>query len=154
MGGMPARASRILIVDDQPVFRSAARTLLAARGYTVVGEADCARSALEAADRLAPDGVLLDVCLGAECGLDVAHALTGAQPSLAVVLRLRRSARTRARNGCARCGARAFVLQVRARRHGSLRLLALSRVGASPDPGDAVRPRRRSTLRGSCAPAE
>ena len=83
---MPRHDSRILIVDDNPSFRSAVRELLAARGYTVVGEADCGRSALEAAARLAPDGVLLDVHLGEECGVDVARVLTGAQPSLDVVL--------------------------------------------------------------------
>jgi DNA-binding NarL/FixJ family response regulator len=80
------RASRILIVDDHPLFRSVARTLLASRGYIVVGEAGDARSALEAAERLAPDGVLLDVRLGPECGIELARALTGAQPSLVVVL--------------------------------------------------------------------
>lgn len=107
---MPRHDSRILIVDDNPSFRSAVRELLAARGYTVVGEADCGRNALEAAARLAPDGVLLDVHLGEECGVDLARALTGAQPSLDVVLvsadppgadtqRLRT------------CGARGFVLK-------------------------------------------
>ena len=83
---MPRHDSRILIVDDNPSFRSAARELLAARGYTVVGEAGCGRSALEAAARLAPDGVLLDVNLGEDCGVDVARVLTDAQPALDVVL--------------------------------------------------------------------
>ena len=76
-----------------------------------MGEADCARNALDAAARLAPDGVLLDVCLGAECGLDVAHALTGAQPSAGRRARLRRPARRRARNGCATAARAAFVLK-------------------------------------------
>ncbi len=110
MDEMPARASRILIVDDQPVFRQVARMLLVARGYTVVGEAGCASDALYAAERLAPDGVMLDVCLGEESGLDVAEALTSAQPSMTVVLVSADPPDT-----CAQrldsCGARAFVLK-------------------------------------------
>src|SRR5215217_2768548 len=85
-GGVPTRAPRILIVDDHPLFRSVARSLLTARGYVVVGEADDARTAVQAAERLAPDGVLLDVRLGADCGLDVARALTDREPSPVVVL--------------------------------------------------------------------
>ena len=43
-------------------------------------------SALEAVGRWAPDAVLLDVCLGEESGFDVARALTGMRPELAVLL--------------------------------------------------------------------
>ena len=110
MGGMPPRASRILIVDDHPLFRSAAREVLTARGYSVVGEADCARNTYEAVARLAPDGVLLDVCLGAESGLDVAHTLTRARPTLAVLLVSVDPVDASARR-LRECGARAFLLK-------------------------------------------
>jgi DNA-binding NarL/FixJ family response regulator len=106
----PPRPLRFLIVDDQPVFRCVARVLLAARGHEVVGEADCAAGALDAVARLAPDMVLLDVCLGAECGFEVAHALTQAQPGVAVVLVSSdwpRACAERLHN----CGARGFVLK-------------------------------------------
>jgi DNA-binding NarL/FixJ family response regulator len=53
---------RVLIIDDQPVFRRAARELLEARGYSVVGEAGCAAAALEGAKQLEPDAVLLVSC--------------------------------------------------------------------------------------------
>jgi DNA-binding NarL/FixJ family response regulator len=79
-------ALRVLIVDDQPVFRRAARTLLRARGYVVVGEADCAAAALEAVDELAPDAILLDIRLGDESGFEVARALTRFDPDVAVLL--------------------------------------------------------------------
>jgi DNA-binding NarL/FixJ family response regulator len=104
---VPARPPRILIVDDQPVFRQAARAMLTARGYAVVGEAGCARGALEAAARLAPDGVLLDLCLGADSGLDVARALVREQPGLAVVLVSADRPDAQPRT----CGARGFVLK-------------------------------------------
>jgi PleD family two-component response regulator len=57
-GLLPAR---VLIVDDAPVFRQVARELLERRGYTVVGEAGSAASAVDAVEWLAPDAVLLDV---------------------------------------------------------------------------------------------
>ncbi len=110
MGGVPEHAARILIVDDHPLFRSVARTLLASRGYTVVGEADCARGALAAAARLAPDGVLLDVRLGAECGIALARALIAARPSLEVVLVSADPPDAYAQR-VRTCGARAFVLK-------------------------------------------
>ena len=78
--------TRVLIVDDQPVFRMVARALLEARGYVVVGEAGCAASAREAVERLSPDAVLLDIGLGDDSGHEVARALTRLDPAPAVLL--------------------------------------------------------------------
>ena len=101
---------RVLIVDDQPAFRGMARRVLEWRGYVVAGEAGCADSAIAAAERLAPDAVLLDVCLGAASGFDVACTLTQARPELAVLL-----VSTRDYCQCQPlvrgCGARGFVLK-------------------------------------------
>ena len=58
----PARVS-VLIVDDAAAVRNAERVLLERRGYSVVGEADCAASALNYVKCLAPDAVLLDINL-------------------------------------------------------------------------------------------
>jgi DNA-binding NarL/FixJ family response regulator len=76
----------VLIVDDEPSFRRAARALLEWRGYVIVGEAGCATSAVALAERPAPDAVLLDVRLGDDSGLDVARMLTRAWPRPAVLL--------------------------------------------------------------------
>jgi DNA-binding NarL/FixJ family response regulator len=78
--------ARVLIVDDAPVFREAARELLELRGYTVVGEADSAASAMDAVERLAPDAVLVDVRLPDGDGFELSAALTQAHPELAVLL--------------------------------------------------------------------
>ena len=110
MVGMPS--TRVLIVDDQPVFRRVARDLLKARGYVVVAEADGADTAMEALRRLAPDAVLLDVCLGEESGYDVARALTGAAPDVAVLL-VSADERWVCRESVRECGARGFVLKSR-----------------------------------------
>lgn len=53
----------LLIVDDHAGFRTAVRRLLEADGFTVVGEAEGAESALPAVAVLLPDVVLLDVAL-------------------------------------------------------------------------------------------
>ena len=49
-------APRVLVVDDQPSFRDAARYLLERRGYIVVAQAGCAASALDAVVQFAPPG--------------------------------------------------------------------------------------------------
>src|SRR4051794_26037603 len=48
----------ILVVDDDSTFRGLARRILTALGLAVVGEADTAKAAIEAAAALRPDAVL------------------------------------------------------------------------------------------------
>jgi DNA-binding NarL/FixJ family response regulator len=79
-------APRVLVVDDQPAFRNAARQLLERRGYAVVAEASCAATALDAVERSAPQAVLLDVRLGDDDGFEVCRRLTRARPELAVLV--------------------------------------------------------------------
>ena len=67
----PAMRPRLLIVDDHAGFRASARRLLEAEGFTVVGEADGARSALPAVVALSPDVVLVDIALPDGDGFDV-----------------------------------------------------------------------------------
>ena len=98
----------MLIVDDQAGFRRAARSLLEARGYDVVGEAGCAGTALEAVERHAPHAVLLDVRLGSDDGFAVCGALTRAHPGLAVLL-ASDSDYEHSQELLARAGARGFV---------------------------------------------
>jgi DNA-binding NarL/FixJ family response regulator len=77
---------RVVIVDDHPSFRRAARQLFGALGFAVLGEADCGAAAHALVRHCAPDLVVLDVLLGDECGFDVARALMDAHPWLTVVL--------------------------------------------------------------------
>jgi DNA-binding NarL/FixJ family response regulator len=85
-------STSVLIVDDHASFRKFARRVLEDAGFTVVGEAaDCA-AALDAAERLRPDVVLLDVLLPDGSGLDVAGALDRGGDAPAVVLTSSRSA--------------------------------------------------------------
>jgi DNA-binding NarL/FixJ family response regulator len=68
-------AETVLIVDDHPGFRAAARQLLELEGYEVVGEAEDGLSAIEAARALRPDFILLDVQLPDVDGFEVAERL-------------------------------------------------------------------------------
>ena len=101
-------APRVLIVDHHPSFRRAARELLAARGFAVVGETECGAAARTLVEQIRPNLVIVDVRLGAECGYDLARSLTDVHPSLAVVL-VSANADLGDPAHVAECGARAFV---------------------------------------------
>ena len=79
-------AARVLIVDDHPAFRAAARRLLELEGYDVVGEAEDGLSAIAAARELRPDFILLDVQLPDLDGFEVCQQLSGDENPPAVVL--------------------------------------------------------------------
>jgi DNA-binding NarL/FixJ family response regulator len=98
----------VLIVDDHPSFRASARTLLEAEGYDVVGEAENGETAVEAAERLRPDLVLLDVQLPGIDGFRVADRLRKLEDPPIVILT---SSRDRADYGpcVGMCGAHGFV---------------------------------------------
>jgi DNA-binding NarL/FixJ family response regulator len=66
---------RCLIVDDNRPFLDAARALLEEEGMTVAGIASTGAEALQQAEALRPDVVLLDIGLGEESGFDVAELL-------------------------------------------------------------------------------
>ena len=81
----------VLIVDDHPAFRSAARALLQAAGFDVVGDAADGLSALEAVSRLLPEIVLLDIQLPDLDGFSVAKQLASGTAPPAIVLTSSRS---------------------------------------------------------------
>jgi DNA-binding NarL/FixJ family response regulator len=83
----------VLIVDDHPTFRRFARRLLEEAGFTVTGEASDGAAAVEAARKLRPEAILLDVLLPDRSGLDVAAELAAMNEAPAVVLTSSRSAR-------------------------------------------------------------
>ena len=66
----------VLVVDDDPEFRELAGRLLAACGLNMVGEADSVAAALDAAARLEPSAILLDVELPDGDGVTLARELS------------------------------------------------------------------------------
>ncbi|MDA0185257.1 response regulator transcription factor [Solirubrobacter phytolaccae] len=79
-------ATTVLIVDDHSAFRSRAKRMLEAEGFEVVGEAGDGASGVDAAQRLSPDVVLLDLQLPDITGFEVAEAIAARPPSPAVVI--------------------------------------------------------------------
>jgi DNA-binding NarL/FixJ family response regulator len=99
----------ILIVDDHPSFRGMARAILESEGFQVVGEAADGASAIETAQALNPDVILLDVQLPDIDGFEVASRLTshnGSSPAIVIT-----SSRDAADFGSLieRSGARGFI---------------------------------------------
>ena len=76
----------MLIADDHAGFRLSARRILEVDGYEIVGEAEDGRSAIDAARRLEPDIVLLDVNLPDLDGFEVARQIAQTPGAPAIVL--------------------------------------------------------------------
>ena len=77
---------RVLLVDDNGDFRSAARQLLERHGFIVVAEAETGVSGIERAQEHLPDLVLLDVQLPDLDGFEVAERLSGLEVPVDVIL--------------------------------------------------------------------
>lgn len=73
---------RCLIVDDHAHFLAAARARLSRDGLDVVGTATSQHEALEMAEDLQPDIVLVDVNLGSESGFELTRRLVAHFPRL------------------------------------------------------------------------
>jgi DNA-binding NarL/FixJ family response regulator len=79
-------ATRILLVDDHPLTRDALATLLEQKGFSVVGQAGDGNEAIEAARRLLPDLVLLDLSMPELDGISALPRLREAAPECEVVV--------------------------------------------------------------------
>ncbi|HWU47254.1 MAG TPA: response regulator transcription factor [Humibacter sp.] len=78
---------RVLLVDDQSLVRMGFRMVLDAEDdITVVGEAPDGTQAIEAAARLRPDVVLMDVRMPGVDGIEATHAIVAAQPEARVIV--------------------------------------------------------------------
>jgi len=78
---------RILIADDQTLFRRSFRALLEAKGYDVVAEAETGERAVELSRNLHPDIVLMDLEMPEMGGLEATKRLTeGGSGARVVVL--------------------------------------------------------------------
>ena len=78
--------TRLLVVDDIPLFRAGLTSALNEAGYDVVGEAESADGAVAQAEALQPDLVLLDVLMPGLSGLDVVEKINAVAPEASVVL--------------------------------------------------------------------
>ncbi|MER6313742.1 response regulator transcription factor [Streptomyces sp. NPDC001581] len=77
MTGVPARAVRVLLVDDQPLVRSGLRVLIAdTADLEVVGEAGTGSEAVRLAAELRPDVVVMDIRMPGMDGIEATRLIT------------------------------------------------------------------------------
>jgi two-component system, NarL family, invasion response regulator UvrY len=78
---------RVLVVDDQAPFRRAAQAvLMMTDGFDSIAEAESGEAAVEAADQLHPDLVLMDINLGGINGIEATRQIMAAHPETVVIL--------------------------------------------------------------------
>ena len=84
---MIARPVRVLIVDDQEPFRSAARLVVElSEGYEVAGEAITGEESLDLVDQLRPDLVLMDINLPGIDGIEATRRIVANHPDVIVLV--------------------------------------------------------------------
>jgi DNA-binding NarL/FixJ family response regulator len=77
----------VLVVDDQPPFRDAARAVVARLdGFHVVAEAESGEQAIEIVETVHPQLVLMDINMGGIDGIEATSRITAAHPGTMVVL--------------------------------------------------------------------
>jgi two-component system, NarL family, response regulator LiaR len=84
-GSQPARPT-VLVVDDVPETRELLRFLLQDEGIPVVGEAGNGRQAIDLAQSLRPDVILMDMMMPDMDGVAATRAITDAMPATKVVM--------------------------------------------------------------------
>lgn len=84
---MSADVTRLLVVDDHPVFRMGMVALLGTiDGFEVVGEAETMAAAVTTAGEVAPDVILMDLQLGDGSGVEATRRIVEADPTAAVLV--------------------------------------------------------------------
>ena len=83
---MSEQPTRVMLVDDHALVRSAVRQALAADDLEIVGEAASADEALLLAPQLAPDVLLLDINLPGTDGLQLLRELAPRLPTTRIVM--------------------------------------------------------------------
>ena len=77
---------RVLVADDHSLFRDGLVSLLEAGGFEVIGQCGDGQAAVEAALRLRPDLVLLDITMPEVTGLEALRQIRAAWPEARVVM--------------------------------------------------------------------
>ena len=82
----PGRKIRVVIADDHPMVREGLRSMLRAQDIEIVAEAGAGREAVEKAETLSPDVVLMDIRMPDMDGLTALGEITSRCPSTKVVV--------------------------------------------------------------------
>ena len=83
----PGTVVRVLLVDDQPLFRTAISSLINAQDdFTVIGEAENGLQAVEKAHELKPDLMVMDVEMPGMDGVEAARLISEQMPGIRIVM--------------------------------------------------------------------
>lgn len=87
-GGQPAaRKTRVMLVDDQALFRRAIAALVGAQpDFEVVGEAENGLEAVEKAREIGPDLIVMDVEMPVMTGVEAVRLIRDQLPAIKVVM--------------------------------------------------------------------
>jgi two-component system chemotaxis response regulator CheY len=76
----------VLIVDDAAFMRMMIKDILTKNGYTVVGEAENGKIAVDKYSETKPDLVLMDITMPEMDGIQALKAIKGADPSATIIM--------------------------------------------------------------------
>lgn len=77
---------RILVADDHALIRRSLRELLESEGWEVCGEASSGEEAIERADRLHPNFVVMDLVMPHQNGLEATREILRRHPEIRILI--------------------------------------------------------------------
>jgi len=108
---------RILLADDHEIVRQGVRALVESQtGWEICGEASTGREAVDLAERLKPDIVIMDIGMPELNGLDATRQIKRALPVTEVLIFTANETEEIVRH-VFKAGARAYLLKAEAKQH-------------------------------------
>ena len=87
MSDVPTERVSVMIVDDQPPFRAAARAVVdRVAGFELVAEVASGEEAVATSNELGPQLVLMDINMGELNGIEATRLITQFNPTTKVIL--------------------------------------------------------------------